>query len=93
MFGKKRRTLPIDFERVAAAAVEAAFGETDGTGGRDTKQQHSDASHDRRLGTATSVASGVIIAIAARAAFKRARNLDLERVAEAAEKRLQGPSS
>jgi hypothetical protein len=91
MLGRKRKTPPIDIERIVSSAVEAAFGEDDGQGGRNAKKD-GDAKHNHRLGGAGAVATGAVIAIVARATYKRARTLNLERVAENLESRLQRPS-
>jgi hypothetical protein len=80
--------MDIDIRRIAAAAVEAAFaGENDLGNGRD-ETHHGDTRNHGRLGTAGAVAAGVVIATVARAAYTRARNLDLEQIAEAVEERL-----
>jgi hypothetical protein len=92
MFGKKVKTPSIDVGRVVAAAVDAAFGENGS--GRDSTatRSDSDADNNHRFGTVAAVATGVVVATAARAAYKRARSVDLEHVAELAEKRIQGSS-
>ena len=91
MLGRKRKTPPIDIERIARSAVEAAFGEDDAEGGGNAKKD-GDTKHNHRLGGAGAVATGAVIAIVARATYKRARTLSLERVAENLESRLQRPS-
>jgi hypothetical protein len=91
MLGRKRKTPPFDIERIVTSAVAAAFGEDGVEGGRDAKQD-GDAKHNHRLGGAGAVATGVVLATVVRAAYKRARNLSLERVAESLESRLQRPS-
>jgi ADP-ribosylglycohydrolase len=91
MLGRKRKTPPFDIERIVTSAVAAAFGEDDVERGRDAKQD-GDAKHNHRLRGAGAVATGAVIAIVARATYKRARNLNLERVAETLESRLQRPS-
>lgn len=92
MFGKKKKTPSIDLQRVLTAAVESAFGEN-GDRGNTAERQGNGASHDHRFGGAAAVVTGVVIAAAARAAYKRVRNVDLGQVAEAAEQRLQGRDS
>jgi hypothetical protein len=93
MFGKKKK-LPIDVDQVIAGAVEAAFGDTNrGTRNGDARQGGSDSGHDHRLGGVAAVAAGIVIAGAARAVYKRARELSLEQVAEKAEQRLQNSAS
>jgi ADP-ribosylglycohydrolase len=91
MLGRKRKTPSIDIERIVRSAVVAAFGEDDVEGGRKAKK-NGDAKHNHRLGGAGAVATGAVIAIVARATYKRARTLNLERVAETVENRLQRPS-
>jgi hypothetical protein len=90
MFGKKAKTPFIDVERVVAAAVEAAFGQNGSDRDSAATRSDSDADHDHRFGAVAAVATGVVIATAARVAYKRARDLNFERVAELAEERLQG---
>jgi hypothetical protein len=92
MFGKKSKTPFIDVERVVAAAVEAAFGQNGSDRDSATTRSDSDAGHNHRFGAVAAVATGVVVATAARVAYKRARDVNLERVAEFAEKRLQGSS-
>jgi ADP-ribosylglycohydrolase len=92
MFGKKVKTPSIDVERVVAAAVEAAFGENGSDRHSAVTRSDSDGGHNHRFGQVAAVATGALVATAARAAYKRARDLDLERVAELAEKRLRGSS-
>jgi hypothetical protein len=92
MFGKKVKTPSIDVERVFTAAVEAAFGENGSDRDSAAPRSDSDAGHNHRFGAVAAVTTGVVIATAARVAYKRARDVNLERVAELAEKRLQGSS-
>jgi hypothetical protein len=91
VLGRKRKTPPIDIKRIVSSAVEAAFGEDVVEGGRNAKKD-GDAKDNHRFGGAGAVATGAVIAIVARATYKRARNLNLERVAETLESRLQRPS-
>jgi hypothetical protein len=92
MFGKKVKTPSIDVARVVTAAVEAAFGENGSDRDSAATRSDSDAGHNHRFGTVAAVATGVVVATAARVAYKRARDVNLERVAEFAEKRLKGSS-
>jgi hypothetical protein len=92
MFGKKVKTPSIDVERMAAAAIEAAFGENGSDRDSAATRSDSDAGNNHRFGAVAAVATGVVVATAARAAYKRAQGMDLEHVAELAEKRLQGSS-
>lgn len=73
----------MDIERLAAAAIESFL--------RENGQPAEDKDEPRnRLGGIGSVAVGVGLAVAARAAYRRARRLDLERVAGAVEQKLKG---
>jgi hypothetical protein len=92
MFGKKKK-LPIDVDQVIAGAVEAAFGDTNGGTRNGDARQGSASGHDHRVGGVAAVAAGIVIAGAARAVYKRARELSLEQVAEKAEQRLQNSAS
>ena len=75
----------IDLERVAAKAVYS-FLHGDGDAARDGTPER-----DRhRLAGAGSVAVGLAIGIAARTAYRRARDLDLEEVAGTVQEKLQG---
>ena len=89
MFGKKK-TFPIDVNQVIAGAVEAAFGDADhATRNGEAKEMGHNSNHDHRFGGVAAIATGIVIAGAARAAYKRVRGMDLEQVAEKAEQRLQ----
>jgi ADP-ribosylglycohydrolase len=92
MFGKKVKTPSIDIERMVSAAVDAAFGENGSERDSAASRSNSDVGHNHRFGTVAAVATGVVVATAARAAYKRARAVDLQRLAELAEKRIQGSS-
>ncbi len=92
MFGKKVKTPSIDVERVVMAAVEAAFGENGSDRDSAATRSDSDAGHNHRFGAVAAVATGVVVATAARAAYMRVRNVDLEQVAEAVEHKLQDRS-
>jgi hypothetical protein len=92
MFGKKVKTPSIDVGRMVAAAVEAAFGENGSDRDSAATRSDSDAGHNHRFGAVAAVATGVVVATAARAAYMRVRNVDLEQVAEAVEHKLQDRS-
>lgn len=81
--------MAIDIRRMAAAAVEAALANEDSPDTAPNGKQGQDA-NGHRLGGVGAVAVGIVIAAAAHAAYTRARNLDLERIAEAVEERLAG---
>jgi hypothetical protein len=77
----------LDFNRLASSAAEAYL--------REAKQQPNGkveakgkAKH-RRLGTGTAVAVGVGLTVAAQAAYRRVRNLDLEQLGGAVEDKLK----
>jgi hypothetical protein len=82
MFGRKKST-PIDLNRVAAAALDALLDpEGHSENSKVEKPGHS-------LGPVSAVAVGAALAVAARAAYFRARkNLTLEQVADSVEERL-----
>lgn len=74
--------MAIDIERVAAAAVDSFLHGGDGERG--------DGPHRRgRLRTVGAVAAGVGLGVAARAAYRRVRAVDLEGAASALEERLE----
>ena len=75
--------MTIDIDRIAGSALDA-FLEGERDGGRPRKEHG-----HRRLGGVGAVALGVGLAVAARAAYHRARNLDLEQVASAIEEKLR----
>jgi hypothetical protein len=75
--------MAVDLNRIATAALESFLD--------DEEQPASRAeSGNRRLGGVGAIALGVGLAIAARAAYSRARRIDLERVAGAVEDKLSG---
>jgi hypothetical protein len=82
---RREKTKPIDVNRIAASAVET-FLTTDlqSQNGRQKKQER------HRLRTAGAVALGVALATAGHAAYSRAKQLDLDQVADRLEKRLVG---
>ena len=75
--------MAVDLNRIATAAVESFL-----QGDRHPARQ--EKSRNRRLGGVGAVAVGVGLAVAARAAYNRARRIDLERLAEAVENKLGG---
>lgn len=77
--------MAIDIDRIAASALDA-FLESQGSGGRASSREKHGA---LRLGSAGAVALGVGLAVAARAAYRRARRLDLEQVGGAIEEKLR----
>jgi len=74
--------MAIDIDRVAGSALDA-FMEGESGNGRRRKER------GRRLGGAGAVALGVGLAVAARVAYRRARDLDLAQVAGAIEEKLR----
>lgn len=76
--------MAVDFNRIATAALESFLQED---GERVARQKESRNHH---LGGVGAVAVGVGLAVAARAAYHRARRIDLERVAGAVENKLGG---
>jgi hypothetical protein len=86
---KKRPASPIDLNRIAAVAVEAFLEGSDRS--QNDARSHNGSQPTRRhgLGAAGALATGVVLAAAARAAYVRVRGLDLEQVAHAVEQRLK----
>jgi hypothetical protein len=79
-----RKGTRLDPERLVRAAVEAYL---DGA----SRERHGEREHDharRRLSGGSALALGVAIGLGARALYRRARDLDLERVARTIERRL-----
>jgi hypothetical protein len=75
----------VDINRIASSALETFLER----GGREQGGSKREKSGNRRLAGVRTVALGVGLAVAARAAYNRTRNLDLERVAGAVEERLR----
>lgn len=75
--------ISIDVNRLASAAVEAFLSNEDHSENERPEPER------RRLEGVGAVALGVAIAAGARAAYLRARRLDLERVAKSVEDRLK----
>ena len=77
--------MAVDLNRIATAALES-FLQGDG----DQKAPQKNESRNHHLGGVGAVAVGVGLAVAARAAYNRARRIDLAQVAEAVEDKLGG---
>ena len=75
--------MAVDLSRIATAALESFLQE-------DGEHSRRDESRNHHLGGVGAVAVGVGLAVAARAAYDRARRIDLEQVAEAVEDKLGG---
>jgi hypothetical protein len=76
--------MAVDINRIAASALHAYLEKE-----RDEGPPR-EGRGNRRLGGISAVALGVGLAVGARVVYKRARNLDLERVAGAVEEKLRG---
>ncbi len=76
--------MAIDLSRIVTAAAEAYLGE-DRQG---SPNGRADGGAKRRLGGVGALALGAGLAVAARAAYIRARRFDLERVADRVEDKL-----
>ena len=75
--------MTVDLNRIATAALESFLGEDEQPAKREESRNH-------HLGGVGAVAVGVGLAVAARAAYNRARSIDLEQVAGAVEDKLKG---
>lgn len=75
--------MAVDLNRIATAAVESFLRADDQPARRGESGNH-------HLGGLGAVAVGAGLAVAARSAYKRARRIDLERVAGAIEDKLGG---
>jgi hypothetical protein len=75
--------MAVDINRMAASALDAYL-EKERNAGHPQEERG-----NRRLGGIGAVALGVGLAVAARAVYNRARNLDLEQVASAVEEKLR----
>jgi hypothetical protein len=73
--------MAVDLNRIATAALESFLNDEE----RPAREPENGAPH---LGGIGAVALGVGLAVAARAAYKRARRVDLARVAGSVEKKL-----
>jgi hypothetical protein len=76
--------MAVDLNRIASAALES-FLQEDGE-----QPARRDEGRNHHLGGVGALAVGVGLAVAARAAYNRARRIDLERVAGAVEDKLRG---
>ncbi len=76
--------MAVDLNRIATAALESFLQED----GEQPARQNESRNH--HLGGVGAVAVGVGLAVAARAAYNRARRIDLEQVAGAVEDKLGG---
>jgi hypothetical protein len=76
--------MALDLNRIATAALES-FLQEDGE-----QPARRNESRNHHLGGVGAVAVGVGLAVAARAAYNRARRIDLEQVAGAVEDKLGG---
>lgn len=76
--------MAVDLNRIARAALESFLEEDGEQSARQNESRH------RRFGGVGAVAVGVGLAVAARAAYNRARRIDLEQVAGAVEDKLGG---
>jgi hypothetical protein len=74
--------MAVDLNRIATAALES-FLQEDGE-----QQARHDESRNHHLGGVGAVAVGVGLAVAARAAYNRARRIDLAQMAGAVEDKL-----
>lgn len=74
--------MAVDIERVVAAAVDSYLGRESDSGPRRRRRG--------RLRGAGTLALGVGLGLAAQAAYRRAREIDLESAASALEQRLKG---
>ena len=75
--------MAVDYNRIAAAVVEALLGEEERAADRHGKSA-------RRFGGVGALALGIGLGVAARAAYRRARSIDLEQVAGFVEDKLKG---
>ena len=83
---KKRPASSIDLRRMGAVAAQAFLEGSDRSGNGYRSPNGSQPTRRHGLGTAGALATGVVLAAAARAAYVRARSLDLEQVAHAVER-------
>jgi hypothetical protein len=76
--------MAVDLNRIATAALESFLQENGEQQARQTE------SRDHHFGGVGAVAVGVGLAVAARAAYNRARRIDLEQIAGSVEDKLGG---
>lgn len=77
--------MAVDINRIAASALETFLERGESEQGRPKRKRRGNP----RLGGIGAVALGVGLAVAARAAYNRARSLDLERVGGTIEEKLR----
>jgi hypothetical protein len=75
--------MPIDVNRVAAAAFDALLDEGERSGDRQGAESR------RRFGGVGALVVGVGLGVAARALYRRARSIDLEQTAASLEDKLK----
>ena len=75
--------MPVDLSRIVTTAVESFLQGDEQPARREESRNH-------HLGGLGAVAVGVGLVVAARVAYKRARGIDLERLAGAVEDKLGG---
>lgn len=81
----------IDINRIATAAADAYLrGASEQSQNGSQESEASKEGKDRHLGGVGAVALGVGLAVAARAAYNRARRFDLQRAAESVESKIRG---
>jgi hypothetical protein len=75
--------MAVDLNRIATAALESFLQEDEQPSRREESRNH-------HFGGVGALAAGVGLAVAARAAYNRARRIDLEQIAGAVEDKLGG---
>jgi hypothetical protein len=75
--------MAVDLNRIATAALESFLQEDEQPARREESRNH-------HFGGVGAIAVGVGLAVAARAAYNRARGIDLEQIAGAVEDKLGG---
>jgi hypothetical protein len=79
---------PFDLNKLAASAVESYLQHADPHEGNGSSNGQVKAKQ-RRIGTGAAMAMGVGLTLAARAAYHRVREIDLEQVGTAVEDKLK----
>jgi hypothetical protein len=87
MLGKKKKT-PLDVNQIVGAAWRAFMAPDAQSESSQSTNHHESRRNGGGLGPLPAVAVGAALAITARAAYSRARRLDLEQVADSVEQRL-----